>query len=279
MVALTWRTGQHTKKSIFFYKKKKKKKVFLAKEDTAKWSSDPVLLNGTWSGPTEQLLKALGVSKVPKPWQAHLVVWVFCFFFTCNESHYKAHYECDLLLRRNQWKPLESVNVYLPLNATHTAFGATFKWLWTWGRSDASHPSPLHPNPTPNSFYFIFLSPQIWSPIRRKLRDYFQTRTHKPFGWVAIHLGRKKGAMGAIRNSLRFVDDIRQRFLSLEELRQSHISVHSQITGRASALNPPNAFLPKSVCSDFSRGFLLSGNMRFWMDDFCEIEFYSCWIK
>lgn len=67
--------------------------------------------------------------------------------------------------------------------------------------------------------------------------------------------------MGAIRNSLRFSDDIRQRFLSLEELRRSHISVHSQITGQALALNPPNAFLPKSVCSNFSRGFLLSGNL------------------
>lgn len=67
--------------------------------------------------------------------------------------------------------------------------------------------------------------------------------------------------MGAIRNSLRFGDDIRQRFLSLEELWRSHISVHSQITGQALALNPPNAFLPKSVCSNFSRGFLLGGNM------------------
>lgn len=46
-------------------------------------------------------------------------------FSKCNESHYKAHYECDLRLRRNRWKPLESVNVYLPFNATHAAFGAT----------------------------------------------------------------------------------------------------------------------------------------------------------
>lgn len=130
-----------------------------------------------------------------------------------------------------------------------------------------------HPNFFIFCFFFCFFLSQIWSPVRRKLQDYFQTRTHKPFGWVAIHLGRETGAVGAIRNSLRFVDDIRQRFLSLEELRPSHISVHSQITGRASALNPPNAFLPKSVCSDFSRGFLLSGNMRFWMGDFCEIEF------
>lgn len=91
----------------------------------------------------------------------------------------------------------------------------------------------------------------------------FRRSTHKPF-WirVVIHLGGKKGAIRPIRNTLRFGDDIRQRYLSLEKLWPSHISVHSQITGRASALIPPNAFLPKSVCSSFSRGFLLfSGNM------------------
>lgn len=106
----------------------------------------------------------------------------------------------------------------------------------------------------------------IWSISLCKLPGYFQFRrgTHKPFGGVVIHL-EKKGARGrergAIRNSLRFSDDIRHRFLSLEKLWRSHISVHSQITGRALALNPPNAFLPKSVCSSFSWGFLFTGNM------------------
>ena len=53
--------------------------------------------------------------------------------------------------------------------------------------------------------------------------------------------------MGAIRNSLRFSDDIRQRFLSLEELWPSHISVHSQITGRAVALKPAEC-IPSEKC-------------------------------
>lgn len=117
------------------------------------------------------------------------------FLFTCNESHYKAPYECDLRLRRNQWKPLESVNVYLPFNATHTAFGATWKSLWSWGMVRFM-PTPPRCIPTPKFLFYVF-SPQIWSLIRHKLRNYFQTRTHKPFGWVAIHLGRKKRGYGS----------------------------------------------------------------------------------
>lgn len=64
----------------------------------------------------------------------------------------------------------------------------------------------------------------------------------------------EKWGYGAIRNSLRLNDDIRQRFLSLVAAAVAHFCTFTNY--RASlALNPPNAFLPKSVCSNFSRGF------------------------
>lgn len=88
-----------------------------------------------------------------------------------------------------------------------------------------------------------------------------------------------KGAMGAIRNSLRFSDDIRQRFLSLEKLWRSHISVHSQITGQAwPSTHRMHSF--RKVSARISAGGFCSVEIWvFWMDDFYEMEFYSSRIK
>lgn len=89
----------------------------------------------------------------------------------------------------------------------------------------------------------------------------------------------KKGAIGAIRNSLRLSDDIRQRFLSLEELWRSHISVHSQITGQAwPSTHQMHSF--RKVSARISAGGFCSVEIWvLWMDDFYEVEFYSSWIK
>lgn len=85
--------------------------------------------------------------------------------------------------------------------------------------------------------------------------------------------------MGAIRNSLRFSDDIRQRFLSLERLWRSHISVHSQITGQAwPSTHRTHSF--RKVSPRISAGGFCSVEIWvFWMDDSYEMEFYSSRIK
>lgn len=81
--------------------------------------------------------------------------------------------------------------------------------------------------------------------------SYFQACAHVPLEGI---FSFEKVGYGAIRNSLRLNDDIRQRFLSLAAVAVAHFCTFTNY--RASlALNPPNAFLPKSDCSNFSRGF------------------------